>query len=203
MTWKKLLDTQDLIAYEKVQQDLTVRIEARFKKNRWRVYKTHNFNGGETSHVKEYVASSIQEARDLVSELRREPSVTQTQAIKKTPFTLSIKRCYKEEFVEKWNFTIDAYNEDNFVIIRFDSEIKMDIVLHDAYNEFEKEILEELISSLGLKDISDRICYDFFYFKKHAAKRRVYQKPLDQELVAQLEFNIDSSQMDSSFDPEQ
>jgi len=187
MSWKKLLDTQEVIAYEKNLSHSTVRIEARYKQNRWRIYKTHSFEDLDKTHVKEYIASSLKEARDLLLELKKETDIV---VIEKS-FSLDLKRCYKEEFVEKWNFKIDNYNADNFAIVRLDSEIKLDIVLHDKYNHLEKEVLDKLIDSLGLKDLSDRICYDFFYFKKHSAKRRVYQKPVDHELVAQMEFNYD------------
>ena len=87
---------------------------------------------------------------------------------------------------------MDDFNEDNFVIVRFDSQVKMDIVLHERYNLLERELLDKFIHSLGLKDISNKIQYDFFYFKRHSAKRRVYKKPIDQDLIAQFEFKVDS-----------
>ncbi len=192
MTWKKLLDTKELIAYEKSTKISKVRIEARYKKCRWRIYKTYNFkdNGEWVSHVKEYIATSLDEAKDLVTELKKEKDVLLEDVNTTGVMRLDLKRCYKEDFVEKWKFTIDDFNYDNFVIIRYDSEVKMDIVLHDRYNDIEKQILEKLISTLGLKDVSNKIRYDFFYFKKHSAKRRIYQKLEDKELVAQFEFNL-------------
>ena len=71
MPWKKLLDTKDLIAYEKSTKAVKVRIEARFRKNRWRIYKTYNFRQGDewVSHVKEYIAASQEETNVLLGEL--------------------------------------------------------------------------------------------------------------------------------------
>ncbi|MFT4343874.1 MAG: hypothetical protein ACMXYE_03960 [Candidatus Woesearchaeota archaeon] len=194
MVWKKLLETKDLIAYEKTSGSSTARIEARYKNGRWRVYKTFN-NKLKTglSSVREYIASSRKEVNFLVNTLRKEKDVSKTDIFSE-PISISIERCYKEEYVEKWRFTIDDFNSDNFVIVHFDSEIKLDIIIHEHYNAFERVILERLISALGLKNIGDKICYDFFYFRKHSAKRRIYQKPDDEELVAQLEFNLGSEE---------
>jgi len=195
MAWKKLLDTNDLIAYEKSTKTATIRIEARFRKRRWRIYKTYNFkdNGEWISHVKEYIATSLDEAKELLVDLKEEQDLTLKDVELCRILKIELSRCYKEEFVEKWMFSIDDFNEDNFVIVRFDSEVQMDIILHDRYNHLEKQLLEKFIKALGLKDISNKIRYDFFYFKKHSAKRRIYKKPADKELVAQLEFNIDSN----------
>lgn len=194
MHWKKLLDTKDLIAYEKSTKAVKVRIEARFRNNRWRIYKTYNFRQGDEwiSHVKEYIAASQEEANVLLGELREERELTLDDVNCTTPLKVELSRCYKEDFIEKWNFKVDDFNEDNFVIVRFDSQVKMDIVLHERYNLLERELLDKFIHSLGLKDISNKIQYDFFYFKRHSAKRRVYKKPIDQDLIAQFEFKVDS-----------
>jgi len=194
MPWKKLLDTKDLIAYEKSTKAVKVRIEARFRKNRWRIYKTYNFRQGDEwiSHVKEYIAASQEEANVLLGELKGERELTLDDVNCSTPLRVELSRCYKEDFIEKWKFKVDDFNEDNFVIVRFDSQVKMDIVLHERYNLLEKELLDKFIHSLGLKDISNKIQYDFFYFKRHSAKRRVYKKPVDKDLIAQFEFKVDS-----------
>jgi len=195
MAWKKLLESEDLIAYEKSSKATKVRIEARLKDRRWRVYKTHNFldHGEWTSHVKEYIAASIAEAKDLLSELKNEKDVSMHDVGFLTLPKLEMKRCFKEDFVEKWKFCIDDFNFDNFVVVRYEDEVRMDIVLHDRYNAFERQILERIISSLGLKEMSNKIRYDFFYFKKHSAKRRIYPKADDDELVAKFEVNIGPS----------
>jgi len=194
MSWKKLLETKDLIAYEKCSKSVKVRLEARFKKRRWRIYKTYNFRTGNDwiSHVKEYIAGSDEEAYALMGDLRKEKDITLNEINRIGVLRLELKRCYKEDFVEKWKFNIDGFNEDNFIILRYDSEIKMDIILHDRYNNLEKQILNKIIDSLGLKDLSNKICYDFFYFKKHSAKRIIYKSPKDKELIAQLEFNVNN-----------
>ena len=191
MGWKKLLEASDVIAYEKATDAGTVRIEARLKRDRWRIYKTQSRTDKDTTQVKEYIASSLEEAKELVSDLRQEEEFGFHDNL--MPLSIDMKRCYKEEYVEKWKFSIDNFSEDNFVIVRFDAEIKLDIVLHDRYNILERELLNKLIEVLGLRDMSDKICYDFFYFRKHSAKRRVYQQPDEEELIAQLEFSIDSN----------
>jgi hypothetical protein len=196
MVWKKLLDTKDLIAYEKFTDKAKIRLEARFKKDKWRVYKTYNFSEDDnTNYVKEYIASSIYEAKQLISELKIEKEVSLRDIKKKTIINLDIKRCYKEEFVEKWKFKIDDFNDDNLIIVRFDSEVHMDIILHERYNYLEKDLLEKIINILGLKDVSNKIRYDFFYFKRHSAKRRIYQKPVNQDLVAQIELDLGTKEL--------
>lgn len=190
MGWKKLLEAADVIAYEKATDTGTVRIEARLKRDRWRIYKTQSRSDKDTTHVKEYIASSLEEAKEVVSDLRQEEEGFHDNLM---PLSIDLKRCYKEEYVEKWKFSLDNFSDDNFIIVRFDAEIKLDIILHDRYNVLERELLNKLIEVLGLRDMGDKICYDFFYFRKHSAKRRVYQQPDAEELIAQLEFSIDSS----------
>lgn len=194
MGWKKLLETNDLIAYEKVSKAKKIRLEARFENQRWRIYKTYNFDNlkeNSISHVQEYIAYSIDETHFLLEDLRNEKEIELLDLPETKTFSLDLKRVYKEEYVEKWKFMIDDFNVDNFIIIRYDSTICMDIILHDKYNSLEKVLLEKLIDNLGLKDISAKIQYDFFYFKKHSAKRRVYRNKEADELIAQLEFKID------------
>lgn len=194
MGWKKLLETNDLIAYEKVSKSKTVRLEARFEKQRWRIYKTYNFENGDNesiSHVQEYIAASVDETYALLDDLKSEKDITLSELPETKTFSLELKRIYKEEYVEKWKFKIDDFNVDNFVVIRYDETICMDIILHDKYNSIERYLLERLIDSLGLKDISSKIQYDFFYFKKHSAKRRVYKQKEADELIAHLEFKLD------------
>jgi len=192
MAWKKLLDSKDLIAYEKSSSQMKVHLEARFKNNRWIVYKTYNFLHGTEwiNHVKEYTAASTSEAKQLLITLQKEDDIQFQDLTKFGPIAMQLKRCYKEDFVEKWKFSIDQFSDDNFVIVRYDSEIKLDIVLHDVYDHNEKEILDKVIESLGLREISDTIQYEFFYFKKHSAKRRVYRKKQDQTILAQMEYTL-------------
>jgi hypothetical protein len=197
MKWKKLLETKDLIAFERVENNFKVRIEARNKNKGWAVYKTYNFQKGDdwTTHVQEYVAKSKEETKHLLTELKNEADIRpQKIACENGVVQLELARSYKEDFVEKWNFKIDSLSTDNFFIVRYDDEIKLDIVMHDCYNYLEKEVLNKIIIALGLKDISNRIKYDFFYFKKHSAKRRVYEKNNNDSIVANLEFNIDPEQ---------
>ncbi|MFT4297599.1 MAG: hypothetical protein ACMXX5_00220 [Candidatus Woesearchaeota archaeon] len=196
MTWKKLLDTKDLIAYEKSTKKSKITIEARLKKNKWRVYKTYNFQGTERiSHVKEYIASSLAEARQLLSELKDEQELSWKDLDSSKTIKLDMSRCYKEEYVEKWKFQIDDFSDDNIIIARFDSEVHLDIILHEKYNHLEKVLLEKLIDVLGLKEISNKIRYDFFYFKRHSAKKRVYEKPSARDLIAQIELDLENKEM--------
>jgi len=194
MVWKKLLETNDLIAYEKSSKTKKVRLEARFENQRWRIYKTYNFDndiGEAITHVQEYIASSTDEAHILLDDLRSEKDITLSELPEIQLCTIELKRVYKEEFVEKWKFKIDDFNTDNFLVVRYDNTVILDIILHDKYNSIEKALLEKLIDSLGLKDISSKIQYDFFYFKKHSAKRRVYKQKEEEELIAHMEFRLD------------
>lgn len=195
MRWKKLLQTNDLIAYEKVCKGKKVRLEARFENSRWRIYKTYNFDNKENdsiTHVQEYIAFSLDETQTLIDDLILEKDIELSDLPEVNTFSIDLKRIYKEEFVEKWKFRLDDSIIDNFIIVRYDETICLDIILHDKYNCVEKKLLEKIIENLGLKDISQKIQYDFFYFKKHSAKRRIYREKESDELVAHLEFKLDS-----------
>jgi hypothetical protein len=196
MVWKKLLETKDVIAYEKASNKFKVRIEARLNRDRWLVYKTYNFIDGQEriSHVKEYVANSTEEARELLTDLKNENDLTIKDISSSYPIKIELKRCYKEEYVEKWKFKIDEFSDDNFIVVHYDEQIKLDIILHDRYNLLEKQILGKIINSLGLKDISSTIHYDFYYFRKHSAKRRIYQDKADKEVIAKMEFSYDQEE---------
>jgi hypothetical protein len=199
MTWKKLLESSEIIAYEKVDSKMVARIEARNKNNLWLVYKTYTKKNSDPSRsqVSEYLAKTFEETQQLIEDLKRDddlPVHKSSSSLKKPE--IKLKRIFKEDFLEKWQVEIDNFNEDNYIIIRYDSEIKFDLILHERYNPFEKELITSIIDSLGLKDLTDKIRYDIFYYRKHTAKRRVYRKEPKGVIYAKLSFGVEEDNKD-------
>jgi len=52
-------------------------------------------------------------------------------------------------------------------LIKFDDDIKVDVVMHEKYTRSEKSIMEHVENNLGLEELGDSIQYDVFYYKQH------------------------------------
>lgn len=56
----------------------------------------------------------------------------------------------------------------NFLYVKFDSEVQVDIVIHENYKFYEQSIIKQVQEKLGLTEIGDSINYDIYYFSTHS-----------------------------------
>lgn len=185
MVWKKIAESKELIILEKEQKDYKFKIEARKTEDlSWEVFKTKV--KGEASHLlSEYTLGDMSEVKNLIEKLKKEDSPN--AGIAKKNVSLSLKREYKEEFVEKWFFNIGKDKFKNFIVVKFDETISADIVLHEKYKPIEKSVLSQLEEKLGLNEIAEDSNFSLYYFRKQNSVKK--KNPSEYNLV-DVEFGF-------------
>lgn len=152
--WKKLVNSWDVVVYERKYKEFTVNIEARLgERNQWHIFKKYS-GGNNLNHIEHYVANSSEELRFILKKLMRKSlSSKEIEKIKlsktKQP-RLNLKRDFKEYGMEKWKFSVDGNKMTNLVFIKFDEVVELDVVLHETYKEAKDKIIEELTSTFNL-----------------------------------------------------
>ena len=94
--WKKVIESQDLIIYEKSVKNVVIRIEARLQDDgTWEIYKK-NLNERNMDHLVGFHSKTREEAYYLVDKLKRMRSASSVKS--KSPKKLEIrpKRLIKE-----------------------------------------------------------------------------------------------------------
>ena len=170
MMWKKIIDTNEIQAYEKKTSDYTVRIEARNADGRWDVFKSYH-NQKDLNHTIEYTLASRQHLNAFIAKLKasRDLSLEEIRLIKsKKSLNIEVKRAYKELDVEKWYFRVDNEKVQNFVVIRYGEEVEVDIVVHSLYKPYESMIMASLNQIFGLERFSANLISNIYFFDKQS-----------------------------------
>ncbi|MFH2021207.1 MAG: hypothetical protein ABIJ34_07340 [archaeon] len=163
MSWTKIADSSELIVFENDLSSHKFKIEARRIDNGWEVFKT-KIEGTKSNLISEHLLENKHDALLLIDKLKEDKS---EEPEKKTAPILSLKRVYKEEFTEKWFFTLDKDNFKNFVFIKYDNYIRADVVMHESYALKEKAIISQIEEKLGLKEFGEATLYEIYYFKRY------------------------------------
>ena len=237
LKWKKILETNDTIAYEKKKSDIIIRIEARLKNdNIWEIYKIYNpqrenkrnairkeinkkrktliekkrnkidvkrDEDNNVNLIKEYITSSKQEAITLIEKLKEEKDLKLNEIIKikkdkKSKIVkLDLKREYKEEYVEKWTFSIDNNEHENVIFLRFDEKTAIDVILNEDYLYYEDKIVEDIIERLGVRNINPKIETSIYYFSRKNKRKSIDRNNMeDKILLAKLEMQFNPEDME-------
>ncbi len=177
MEWKKIAESNDLIVFEKKGKRVDIRIEARREKgSSWNVYKTYLIRG-DKNYVEEYKAQGRHQLRQLLDYLSKgkEPTVSQLgmkARLQRTEPMLDFRRVYKEEYVEKWEFSFNKEGFVNFLLVRFDSTLDIDIVMDRRYKVMEKAIIRKITEFLGIKEVIAPSRIRVYYYCHYAEFRR-------------------------------
>ncbi|MBT3720570.1 hypothetical protein HN789_00615 [archaeon] len=184
MAWKKIAESNDLIVLEKQFKKHKLKIEARKNSYGWEVFRT-KVNGASSSLISEHILDTKKEAIQLIDKLKKETKI-KVKEIQKTA-EISLMRVYKEEFVEKWYFIVNDGKIKNFLVVKYDNNIKVDIVMHELYRLYEDEIISQIEKSLGLKELGESSVFEIYYFKR-AIKNR---ENAPQKSLIDIEFGFD------------
>lgn len=181
MGWKTVINSNELIILEKTLKDSTIRIEARFGENQWHVYKT-SIKGNYSNIIGEFSLRERQQVEELISKLKSDKK--QVWNYRKR-LAFSINRIFKEEAVEKWSLTFSGI--ENIIYIRYGEPLCVDIILNEKIREYEPKIISKVEDKLALKDYSEEIEYNIYYY---SGKRRIVS---DEHLMAQMfiEFSVE------------
>ncbi len=176
--WKKKVDSEELIVLESQFKDYKLKIEARKNSLGWEVFKTKVI-GDSSDLISEYFLESKKQAMEIISKLQNDRNLRT-----KDRTNVSLRRVYKEEYLEKWNFTVNNEDMKNFVLVKFDTTLLVDIVMHEKYLISEKEILAQISDKLGLNQFGDSTAFDIFYYKRSSTA-----KEKRAEAVVDVEFD--------------
>jgi hypothetical protein len=191
MNWKKLVDTKDLIVFERKQKDHKIKIEARkSEESGWEVFKT-KITENSSNLMSEYSIENKSEAKKLIDRLKDEKENKNKIIQNKLFKSVSIKRAFKEEFVEKWYFTIGTDKTRNFILLKFDSNIKADVVMNEKFRMLERKILSNIEDLLGLKELGDTISYELYYFSRNKSAYENMEAKPDYSDLLNIEFDYD------------
>lgn len=154
--WKKIAESTDLISFEKRAKSLTTRLEARLNSdNTWVIFKKY-FNEEGISYTEEYHARNRDEAHYLIDALKDKvldrSQVEKARLSQKKGIKVRVRRSFKEFNMEKWELSVDGDEYQNFCYLIFEDKISLDIVIHAKYKIWESQIIQELISILGLSN---------------------------------------------------
>jgi hypothetical protein len=169
MDWRKIVESKDLIILEQEQNEIKFKIEARKTENFWEVFKTQ-IKGTSSELLSEYTVDTRNDVRNLITRLKTENRPSVKRIPSKKGVRISLKRVFKEEFVEKWYFQIDKDSTRNFLLVKFDSEVAVDVVMNEKYRYFESQVLLQIEEKLGLKEIGDQIRYEIYYYNRNIKK---------------------------------
>ena len=173
--WNKTVESKEIIVFEKHLKDYKLKIEARKNGPTWEVFKT-KISENSSDLISEHVLEDKNHVIKLIEKLKNDNKITPL----KKHINVTLNRVYKEEFFEKWFFKVNDEELKNFIIIKFDSKINVDVVIHEKYSFSENQIINQIEDFLGLRELGDSIKYEIYYFKKHTQES---QKPIDTEYI--------------------
>ncbi|MFH1590621.1 MAG: hypothetical protein ABIC95_01700 [archaeon] len=167
--WKKLQDSADLIVFENRRKGVTGRIEARKDNGRsWQVYRIFIY-GKDRNYVEQYKAHDKTHLKELLTYLSKKGEPTTLEIKSGMPdipmVQVEFRRAYKEEYVEKWEFSIDKEGFQNFLTARFDQKLAIDIVMRDKYKSYEASFLHKLDEFLGTASLDVKKEFRIHYFE--------------------------------------
>ncbi len=210
LSWKKILESSDTIAYEKEGKTFKTRIEARMNdKKAWDVFKIYNLKNSMKGSLRNYCkgqvmqelsANNKEEALTIIKQLIKEEELS-LEEIKKIrnekekALNIEMKREYKEDFLEKWIFSLDNFKHNNVVFVRYETEITMDIILDEMYIYMEEKIRKELIERLGIEDMGSSIMCNIYYYNKFKKKKEENEKNMILTKI-EMQLNRDDHQED-------
>jgi hypothetical protein len=165
--WERISNSEDLICYERKKKELSVRLEARASEDKWVIYR--GFFKDKLNYTEEYSVKTREEAEKMMEELKKERDITSQELVqllkqKNKRISLKLKRSYREDAVEKWFFTLDNDEIENFFIIREGEGIEVDIILNFKYKNKENEIINEIITSMSLDSFLYDTVYRVYYY---------------------------------------
>lgn len=173
--WAQVLDTEEVIAYEKQGNELDIRIEARQEKDQtWKVYMKYiSSSSQKINYTEEYDCEDIDKAREMIScltnsKLKTLKEIAQIKVDQKRELKIDIKRTTRDYSSETWTFRINQEEFTNRILIKESDFIDVDVILSEIYRIHEDKILQRLISMLGLSNQQVRTKITVYYCKDQA-----------------------------------
>lgn len=189
MTWRTISDTEEVKAFERRTKDFSVRIEARSAGAGWDVFKSYVDEHRSYLTERHHVSESRELVR-LLSRLKRDRVLTRSElkaSQEASSLNFSFERAYKEDFIEKWVFRSDG--TDNFLVVRYDEVVEVDIVLSEKYKPFEDQVLEKIRRTLGLDDAGETRT-NLYYFRQRSERSDESKRKFG-IVIGKFEFDVE------------
>ncbi len=193
--WKKIVDSKDLIIYEKHFKDFDAKIEARLSDNGdWFIFKKYT-GRDELNYVEEFTAKSKEELGFFIKKLMKKSySKKRLEELKfdksRVP-RFNLRRDFKEYSMEKWIFTVFDDKETNLIFIKFDEITELDIILHEKYRQINAKIRKFVNDTFNLENQAADVKLNFFYYRDHEDGEVEQQKNI---LIGKLELNYEEQE---------
>lgn len=189
--WKKVINTWDVVVYEKKYKDFNVKIEARlFDENKWEIFKKYTGKDN-LDHFEHFVANSADELHFILNKLMKKSlSQKEIEKIKLSRAAqpkVNLKREFKEYGMEKWKFSVNGEKINNLIFIKFDEVIELDVILHESYKPVKDKIVTEIKNTFNLEEQGTDVELKV-YFYNNSSQEFVEQK---NELVGRVEIGYD------------
>lgn len=186
-TWKKLIQDSDTVSYVKNLGDYRIIIEARNTDAEWEIIK--KYVGGGINFAETYTAKTTGELKTLLKHLRSEKDLSKTEindinSFRNKDVRVQVKRAYKTETVEKWNFCITD-NYSNYITVHYtNQELIIDIVMEQRLKYIEENIIEKLYDVLAIDKEEYAIQQNIYYFsKKSSTHSETQEEEVDVEFI--------------------
>ncbi|MBI5391204.1 hypothetical protein HZB02_06970 [Candidatus Woesearchaeota archaeon] len=170
MSWKKILETEEVISYLRETATGKRCIEARQEANHWKVFEIA-MKGEQTHVLKEIKAKSKQEAKSIIGQ------IINKKALPLQMERVTMHRAIKDMEAEKW--LLRSNNQDlGFFLIHFGMDVNLDVVLHASVAHQEQEIVADIFRTLGLEKEASLVSVRVYYFSQDRQLQRGMQTPM-------------------------
>ncbi|MBN1502896.1 hypothetical protein JW930_05095 [Candidatus Woesearchaeota archaeon] len=168
MRWKTVVNSDDLIIIEKQLKGEKRKIEARLENNLWSVYET-SIKKDNADLVREFSVNSKTDVLNLIEQLKKAPD--SKGYVSRPIINVELRRIFKEEGVEKWFFNVAHL--DNYVFVKYDEPVDVDIILHHKLQKYENQIVIQLEEKLGLREFAEEIYYNTYYYNSSKQTKKL------------------------------
>ncbi|MBU0756476.1 MAG: hypothetical protein KKF44_00290 [Nanoarchaeota archaeon] len=188
MAWQKLVDTDELIIFEKAFKKFRIKIEARKNHDKaWDVFQT-KIEGNSSLLLSKKTLSSRTEADQLIKKLLTTGLPRKRLS---TDFAINLKRVFKEEYVEKWKIELGNSPYTNYMYLLYMDRVGVDIMMHESFRLHEERILQNIEDTLGLREINDAIDFNVFYYtSRREINREAYESDANM-VFGKFEFHFE------------
>ncbi len=190
--WKKIVDSKELLIYEKKIKNIVIKIEARLSENNeWEIFKKYCASD-DLNYVENFLAKTTTELDFIIKNLmKKNLGKKELKEIKlkesKIP-KLSLKRDFKEYCMEKWLFTIDIEKIENLLFLKYDEIVEVDIILNEIYKPISSKIIDEIKNTFSLKDEQSNLKINVYYFSSREVLENLNQQ---NPLVGKFEIGFE------------
>lgn len=172
--WKKILESGELLSYEKSMPHLNVRIEARKENSenpKWIVYL--KYYNDTLNFTEEYSCENKEQVNEIInclqtSKLKTLKELVHLKLLQTKDIHLNLARDFRDYNLEKWSFSINKDSVANHLIYREGDFNEIEVILNEKYMAIEERVVNKLVSTLGLANSDFKTKITIYYYKNES-----------------------------------